>query len=78
MRQALRLAGLRLVEYGKRHFKTVSWLRSLPLMRYTYLFDVSTGIVVPDLGMYFVPTRARDSTMCPIQLSSRAFVPDCS
>lgn len=56
MKKVLRVAGLRLVEQGKRRLKTVPWLRSMPLMRYTYLFDVSTGIVVPELGMCFVPT----------------------
>lgn len=56
MKGALRLTGLRLVEYAKRRLKTASWLRSLPLVRYTYLFDVSTGIVVPELKMCFVPT----------------------
>lgn len=56
MKQVLRLAGLRVVERAKRRLKTAAWLRSLPLMRYTYLFDVSTGIVVPELKLCFVPT----------------------
>lgn len=56
MNQVLRLAGLRLVEQAKRRLKTAAWLRSVPLVRYTYLFDVSTGIVVPELRMCFVPT----------------------
>jgi len=53
---ALRLTVLRVVEHAKRRLKAASWLRSLPLVRYTYLFDVSTGIVVPELKMCFVPT----------------------
>lgn len=56
MRRAIQAAGLSLVGRAKRRFATASWLRSLPLMRYTYLLDTSTGIVVPELGMYFVPT----------------------
>lgn len=56
MKQALRLAGFRAVDHAKRRLKTASWLRAMPLMRYTYLFDVSTGIVVPELGLCFVPT----------------------
>jgi len=56
MSSALRVAGLRVVERAKRRLKTARWLRSLPLVRYTYLFDVSTGIVVPELELCFVPT----------------------
>lgn len=52
----LRLAGLRVVERAKRRFKTAAWLRAMPFMRYTYLADVSTGIVVPERGLCFVPT----------------------
>ena len=56
MKDAIRLTGLKVVEQAKRRLKTASWLRSFPLARYTYLFDVSTGIVVPELEMCFVPT----------------------
>jgi hypothetical protein len=44
------------VEKAKRRLKSSVRLRSLPLMRYTYLFDMTTGIVVPELEMCFVPT----------------------
>lgn len=56
MNQAIRVAGLRLVERAKRRLKSSAWLRSVPFVRYTYLFDMSTGIVVPELEMCFVPT----------------------
>ena len=56
MKHTLHVAGLRCVEQAKRRLKAASWLRALPLMRYTYLFDISTGIVVPELEMCFVPT----------------------
>ena len=56
MKHTLHVAGLRCVEQAKRRLKAASWLRALPLVRYTYLFDMATGIVVPELEMCFVPT----------------------
>lgn len=52
----MREAGFRFVQYAKRHLKTARWMRSVPFVRYTYLFDVATGIVVPELGLCFIPT----------------------
>lgn len=56
MSRAARTIGFRFVQHAKRHLKTAAWLRSFPLARYTYLFDVGAGIVVPELGLCFVPT----------------------
>lgn len=56
VKQLIRLSGLRFVERAKRQLKTAAWLRTFPLARYTYLFDMSTGIVVPELEACFVPT----------------------
>lgn len=49
-------AGLRVVDAGKRHLKHAQWFRSLPALRYTYLFDLPKAIVVPELRLVFVPT----------------------
>src|SRR5690606_1020098 len=49
-------AGLRVVDAGKRHLKHGQWFRSLPGLRYTYLFDLPKAIVVPELRLVFVPT----------------------
>jgi len=56
MTQFLRETGLRLVEASKRRLKTASWLRSMPGVRLTYMLDMARGIVVPELGLCFVPT----------------------
>lgn len=52
----MRAAGFTLVQSAKRRLKSVGWLQSMPLVRYTYLFDLAAGIVVPELGLCFIPT----------------------
>lgn len=56
MKYVLHKITLRLVEASKRRLKTAAWLRHAPGVRYTYLFDMERGIVVPELGLCFVPT----------------------
>jgi len=56
MSSMLHEAGLRLVEASKRRLKSAVWLRRMPGVRYTYLFDMARGIVVPELQLCFVPT----------------------
>lgn len=56
MNHVFRETGLKLVEVFKQHLKTAAWLRHMPGVRYTYLFDMAPGIVVPELELCFVPT----------------------
>lgn len=52
----MRDLAFKVVQQAKRRLKTAGWMRSVPLVRYTYLFDLPAGIVVPELGLCFVPT----------------------
>jgi chondroitin 4-sulfotransferase 11 len=56
MRRLLWSTSLRAVDAAKQRLKRSRVIRSFPLLHYTYLFDLSKAIVVPELGVVFVPT----------------------